>query len=310
MNLKLSTLTALLLLAVAVTAAAGPQARVLGTVVDTSGEPIPGAEVRITTEEIPDFEKVVEADDDGEWRALILDATKSYMFTVTAPGYIEHREPFKVPAGTTDNEFTFALKTEEEVRQEQRQDLLDQPGYRELAAGQELLKAGDYAGARAQFELAVEKRPDLLPAWSALVEATSRAGDTEAALRYSEECLKLDDESLECLAVAANACKKLGDTGAHERYMARYRELNPDDPASLFNEAVEHLNAMDDAAARPLLEQCLEVDPDFARCLYEYGMLLLRSGDLEGAKRHLEHYLEVAPEGEDAATVRETVKYL
>jgi Flp pilus assembly protein TadD len=92
--------------------------------------------------------------------------------------------------------------------------------------------------------------------------------------------------------------------------MTRYQELNPDDPATLFNQAVEHLNAMDDEQARPFLEQCLEVDPDFPKCIFEYGMVLLRSGDLEGAKAQFEHYLEVAPDEVDAATARETVKYL
>ena len=82
------------------------------------------------------------------------------------------------------------------------------------------------------------------------------------------------------------------------------------DPALLYNSAAVFLNKLDDEGARPLLEKCLEVDAGFAPCNFEYGMMLLRTGDLAGAKAHLEKYLEVAPEGPEAATARETLKYL
>ena len=42
----------------------------------------------------------------------------------------------------------------------------------------------------------------------------------------------------------------------------------------------------------------------------EFSLEMLRSGDMEGAKTKLQRYLEVDPEGPDAATARETIKYL
>ncbi len=306
---RIGSVTAVMLTLAAV-AAAGPQARVFGTVVDSSGKPIGDAVVTITADEGGDYLKTIEVEDDGTWRALILDATQKYRFRVEAPGHVPWEEPFKVSVGTMDNEFTFTLPTFEEEAANQEQKLLDRPGFKEYDEGVKLLKAGDTTAAQAKFEEAVAAKPDLVEAWIQLTELHYKAGEHEAALASAKTCLTYDDEAPQCLAVAANSSLELGLTADHDQYMARYQELNPDDPATLFNQAVVYINNMDDEAARPLLEQCLAADPDFARCLYEYGLILLRAGDMAGAKQQFEHYLEVAPDGADAATVRETLKYL
>lgn len=299
-----------LMVTLAAIASAGPQARVYGTVVDSAGKPIPDAVVKITGEEGLEYSKTIDVDDKGRWSALLLDATQKYRFRVEAAGYVPWEEQFKVGIGTMDNEFTFTLPTVEEQAAKQNQEIKEQPGFKEYGEGVELLKAGDTAGARAKFEAAVAAKPDLTEGWIQLTELHYKAGEYDAALTTAKKCLALDDEAPQCLAAAANSALELGLTAEHDQYMARYQELNPDDPATLFNQAVVFINNMDDESARPLLEKCLAADPDFARCLYEYGLILLRAGDMAGAKQQFEHYLEVAPDGADAATVRETLKYL
>ena len=291
-------------------AVAGPQARVIGTVVDTSGQPIASAVITITSDDLPSYTKEVQVDDKGAFKVLLLDATKTYLFAVAADGYIGINETIKVAAGSTKNERTFELKSLEEAHQEQRQEIREQPGYKQMTSALAALKAGDTTTARSELEAAIAAAPDLSQAWEALAELEYREGNGDVAMERAKGCLDLDDEAVGCLAIAANVARDRGDDAEADAYMARYRELNPDDPASFYNEAVQYINALDDEATRPLLEKCLEVDPDYAKCLYEYGMLQLRTGDMEGAKKSFEHYLEVAPDGDDAATVRETVKYL
>ncbi|MGD8439061.1 MAG: tetratricopeptide repeat protein [Holophagae bacterium] len=301
---------AVVVLTIAAVVSAGPQSRVSGLVVDFEGNPIAGATITLTSDELPSFEKSVTTGADGEFRVLILDATKTYLFTVTADGYIKHQEEIKVPTGTMDNEFTFELTTPKQRFETRKQELLEQPGYKEYDEAVHLIEAGQTEQAHERLEAAVAAKPDLIQAYEALASLDFDSGDHELALATARRCLEVDDESLKCLAVAANAAGLLGDSEAEQAFVARYQELNPNDPATLFNQAATFLNKMDDASARPLLEQCLAVAPDFAKCLFEYGMLLLRAGDLEGAKSHLEHYLEVAPDGADADAARETVKYL
>ncbi len=301
---------ALALVVCAAVAEAGIQARVQGQVVDSTGKPIPNAVITITSQDVATYEKVITADKRGSFKALILDATRSYSFLVEADGFQSQQRPFKVQSGSTDNFFEFELASLTEARAAQEEDLLDQPGYREMQDAKELYLAGDKAAARDKLAEAVAALPDFLPALGMLAELNFELGDQQRALDAAEKCLEEDDESLQCLAVAANASGALGDAAKHAEYMARYEELNPDDPTVLYNEAAVYLNKLDDERARPLLERCLEVDPEYPQCHFEYGMLLLRSGDMEGAKRHLELYLEHAPEGRDAETARETIKYL
>ena len=294
----------------AVVAWAGTQARLLGSVKDTTGNPVAKAVIIITSDEVDGFEKRVEVKDDGSFSTLLLDATRSYTFRVEAPGYIPYQEPFKVAAGSTDNVFDFVLKTEGEVRRTEQEQLRQQPGYKELSEASALLKQGKKAEAEAKLEEAVAILPDTVSAWSSLAELAYDRGDHAKALERARTCLELDEEALSCLAVASNAAKALGDEEASQDYLARYQALNPDDPAAIFNQAAVYINKYDDAKARPLLEQCLQIDPDFPKCLFEYGMLLLRSGDMDGAKAQLQHYLEVAPDDDDAAAARETLTYL
>jgi len=289
---------------------AGAQARIEGTVTDTKGNPIPGAVITITSVEVATYKKVVKVDKKGQFKILILDATRYYSFQVDAEGYQSQTRPFKVGAGSTDNHFEFQLFSIAEATAAGKIDFLEQPGYKEFEEGKKLFEAGDMEGARAKFREAVTAKPDLLQALAALAELNYQAGDMAGALEMAGRCLEEDDESVQCLAIAANSSQSLGDEEAFNAYMVRYQELNPDDPTILYNDAAIFLNKMDDDGARPLLEQCLDVDPEFPPCNFEYGMLLLRTGDMEGAKAHLEKYLEVAPDGPEAAMAQETIKYL
>ncbi len=300
----------LLVLATAGLVHAGAQARIEGRVTDTKGNPIVGAVITITSAELATFNKVIKVDKKGQFKTLILDATRHYEFEVSADGYQGQKRPFKVGAGSTDNVFEFELLSVAEATAAGKMDLLEQPGYKEFEEGKTLYEAGDFEGARAKFKEAVAARPDLLQALGALAELNYQAGDMAEALEMARRCLEEDDESIQCLAIAANASQTLGNEGAHAEYMARYQELNPEDPTILYNDAAVFLNKMDDDGARPLLEQCLAADPEFPQCNFEYGMLLLRTGDMEGAKAHLEKYLEVAPDGPDASMAQETIKYL
>lgn len=310
MKILKHTAVLVLVLFITVPVWAGPQARIAGVVIDTAGNPIPTATITYTTDELTNFEKSIQVKDDGSFRALILDATRVYIFHVSASGYIGYDQEFKVSVGTTDNDFEFVLKTTAEANAQQVQNLSEQPGYKELEEGRKLMNAGQTDQAKAQFELALAAVPDLLPAMEYLAQIQYETEDLEGALETAKRCLEEDEESLGCLAIAANASEELGDTESHDHYMALYQEFNPEDPTSFFNQAVVFLNAMDDEKAKPLLEQCLDADPEYPKCLFEYGMVLLRGGDTDGAKAQFEKYLEVAPDGEDATTAAETVKYL
>ncbi len=137
------TLTVGLALGIATSVAAGPQARVIGTVTTADGNPIAGAVVTITCAALPTFSKELTSGDDGGYRVLLLDSTQTYVFRVEAPGFVAHEEEVKVPVGTTDNERNFTLVTPAAAASSRQADLLEQPGYRELERGAGQLSRGD-----------------------------------------------------------------------------------------------------------------------------------------------------------------------
>ena len=240
---------ALILLAGAGLVFAGAQARIQGQVTDTDGTPIANAEVTITTSELTSFHKVLTTDKKGKFKLLLLDATRHYLFHVEAAGYQAQERPFKVAAGSTENNFEFQLVNLEQAAAQGAQALLEQPGYKELNEGRNLYEAGDKEGAKAKFQEAVTAMPDLLPALASLAEVNYETGDFEAALDIATKCLEQDDEAIECLAVAANSAQRVGDEEARAGFMARYKELNPEDPTILYNSAAEFLNKLDDAVS-------------------------------------------------------------
>ena len=156
---RLGALGLLAVLEVAV-AWAGTQARLVGSVKDTAGKPVAGAVLIFTTDEAAGFEKRVEVKDDGTYTTLLLDATRTYKLRVEAPGFIAQEQPLKVPAGSTDNVFDFVLKTEREALRSEQDQIMQQPGYKELSTATELLKQGRKAEAEASLEAAVAILPD------------------------------------------------------------------------------------------------------------------------------------------------------
>jgi tetratricopeptide (TPR) repeat protein len=286
------------------------EARVRGAITDTQGNPIVGVELLITCPERGDYKKSVKIKKDGSYSVLLIDATKTYYFKVTAPDFVDHEKSVKVGVGSMDNTYNFKLIRIEEQKQQMQQKISELPGYKEYSEGRDLFMAGKIEEAEAKLVEAVAIVPDLYNGWLALTRISFEQEEWAEALERAGKCLELKAESADCLAVASNSAKELGNEAAYNEYFARYQALNPEDPATLFNKAAELLNKMDDAQAKPLLERCLEVDPEFGACIFEYGMVLLRTGDMAGAKKQLERYLEVAPDGEHAATAADTIKYL
>jgi tetratricopeptide (TPR) repeat protein len=301
---------AALFLLLPATLLAQAQGRVKGTVTDTNKTPIPGAKIIITCPELSTFRKEVVTDKRGEFALLIVDATKKYLFHIEAAGYQPIEELHKPLIGAQTLEIDFVLKNLEQVRKQQEAAALEQPGYKELREGKELLDAGKKSEARAKFAAAAAAKPDLYMAWLQMAAIDLEAKKPADALAEAQKCLALSPNLSPCLAIAANAANETGDTAAYDRYMAAYKLANPTDPSVLFNEAAEYLNKQDDKSAKPLLEQVLQIDPNYPDALFQLGMIYVREGDSAKAKELLEKFIKVAPQHKDAESAKEMLKYL
>jgi Tfp pilus assembly protein PilF len=309
MNSRVAWLAALLVVVPSLLFAQA-QGRVKGTVVDGQGKPVPNAKVVITCPEITTYKKEMTADKKGVFTTLIVDATKQYLFHVEAPGFQAIEQLNKPLIGGQTLEVTFTLKSVQQVEQESLQEVLQQPGIKELREGRDLLDAGRKAEARAKFAEAVAIKPDLHLGWLEMALLDIEAGKNDDAIAEVDKCLVASPNFAGCLAAGANAAKAKGDTALFDRYMNAYKAANPSDPAVPYNEAVAYLNKGDDVKAKPLLEQALAADPSYPDALFQLGMVFLREGDSAKSKELLNKFLEVAPEHREAPSAREMLKYL
>lgn len=286
------------------------QGRIKGTVVDSKGQSITTAKITMTCPEITNFRKELTMDKRGQFATIVADATKKYLFHVEAPGYQPIEQLHKPLIGAQTLEVEFKLTSVKELQEREQQQMLEQPGIKQLREGKELAAAGKKEEARKKFEEAVQARPDLYLAWLELGVADLEGGKPADALAKAERCLAVSPTFAPCLAVAVNASKAAGDKVAEEKYTAAYKLANPSDPSLYYNEAVAFLNKGDDAKAKPLLEQALAADPKYGDALFQLGMVYFRLGEQAKAKETLNKFLEAAPNHAEAATAKEMLKYM
>jgi len=286
------------------------QGRVKGEVVDTNGKPIPDAAVVVTCPGISSYRKEVTADKKGVFSLLVVDATRQYLFHVEAKGYQAVEQINKPLIGGQTLLLKFELMSLEQAQQEAEKKAMEQPGYKEMAAGRDLLSAGKKAEARAQFAAAVAAKPDLYVAWQQLGLIDLEDGKAAQALEAAEKCLEGSPGYAPCLALAANAAQAKGDKAAYDKYIAQYKNANPTDPALLFNDVVPLLNQGNFDEAEPKLDAILAIDPDFADALYQLALIKVNKADYPKAKELLEHFLKVAPTHKDAGTAQGMLEWI
>jgi tetratricopeptide (TPR) repeat protein len=286
------------------------QGRVKGTVTDTKGNAIPDVKIIITCPDISNFRKELVSDKKGTWATIIADATKKYMFRVEATGFQPIEQLIKPLIGAQTLEVPFKLTSVQELEKREQQQMMEQPGIKQLREGKELQSAGKTAEARKKFEEAVELKPDLYLAWFELAALELTAGKNTEALVDTEKCLAAAPTFAPCLAVGVNASKAAGNKAAEEKYTAAYKLANPTDPTMFYNDAVAFLNKGDDAKAKPLLEQALAADPKYPDALFQLGMVYFRLGDTVKAKELLNKFIEGSPDHKEAPTAKEMLKYM
>ncbi|HLL76677.1 MAG TPA: trypsin-like peptidase domain-containing protein [Pyrinomonadaceae bacterium] len=121
---------------------------------------------------------------------------------------------------------------------------------------------GNYEGALASFENAVNKNPDRAEAWIQVGYCKVKQGKTAEAVRAYRQALKLRPNSVE-------AHNKLGDA---YYYLSNFREaiksyeqaarLRPDLPEAFYNLAITHLEIGDRAAAQAYARHLQPLDAE------------------------------------------------
>jgi Flp pilus assembly protein TadD len=162
-------------------------------------------------------------------------------------------------------------------------------------AGSFAFRQGDFPGALARFELAVEKEPRNAEALNNLGLALERLGRTdEAAARYLQAATLLP----ESWAYRFNYAHALGALGRWDTAIAEYRraaELFPDDYATQYNLGMALHTSGDDQSAIPVLERATALAPSEPSFHIALGICLEKIGRTADAEREFRAFIEMAP---------------
>lgn len=168
-----------------------------------------------------------------------------------------------------------------------------------LQLGISYFRQGNLQAARAKLERAIEQKPGLAPAHSALGLVYEGLDDLDGAERNYRRAMSLDGEDPDILnALAVFLCGKRGRNAEALRLFDRAIAIPLSRKAA--NRAMLNTNAgtcakyADPARAEEYLRRALAEDPRFPDALLQMGEVSLDRGKALQARGFVERYLDVA----------------
>ncbi|HEY1434959.1 MAG TPA: tetratricopeptide repeat protein [Thermoanaerobaculia bacterium] len=294
---------------------AGAQCRLLGSVTDSTGAPLDGVAIVVTTPSLGTFKMINKTDAKGKYSMVLNDCTMPYHLSFEKEGFITTGQDKKIPINDQGIVDVKMLRTSEAKPAPGAPAAPPAPSGNEQAvasfnAGVDAMNGGDKATAEAKFQEAVKKNPDLPAGWQALAGIAYEKKDWAKTLEYGEKAIDLDPTLTGLYPVLADAARQSGDKKAAAEWAAKNAEANPDSPEILYNKGIDAYNKGKMKDAEGMLTKAVEAKPDFANAQFYLGMAAFNLNHKAAAKEHLAKYLELEPNGKEAGTVKEILPLL
>lgn len=274
--LRLATfVVAAILLLPAAAALAQVQGRLMATVVDAAGEPVAGAEVLVTQEEIG-FRNTLKTDKKGRFTLVVLDATRVYTFEFLRDGKPAGSEDYKIESGGTSRH-TFALAAPQAAPAAAAPVTGSKKAVAIFNEGVTALQGGDQATARAMFEEVVALDAEMPQPYVALAGLYLDAGENDRAIAAAEKLLELSPEDPAALIVLYDANVAKGDAETARRFLDRLGSAGGgrDAAVRVFNAGADASRAGDLDTAIALFAKAVEIDPELVPAHVASARLLL-----------------------------------
>lgn len=287
---------------------AAAQARLRGTVVDETGQPVKGVAVTVRSESAG-TEVTATTDEKGEFTVLIVDATHPpYTITLERDGYLTVKGPIQIEIGEiTRQEFTMPKAPERTAGTGGPDPGAGSEEAIELYnAGAALYNEGDRGAALEKFQAAVEVDPEFAAAWQRLGTLAAASADHETALAAAERWLEIEPESQEARLLRYDALVELGREAEARELMDELLASGggPELAKRLFNLGVSSKKRGDESAALGYFEKAVEADPEFVEGWLALAALRLTEARHDEAIAAAEEVLAARPEDGEALTIQ------
>ncbi len=298
---------------------AGAQARLSGTVLDASGQPVEGATITLTTPSLTNFKQTFKSDKNGKYGTIINDATLTYHIKVQKDGFAvlgnrrEDRDrrqlpaPDQAPAGHRE-----PPPQPPSRRRRRRRGVQQRPGGHGVQQRGRCAQRRRQGGGGDEFPGGHEKesRPSQrLAGPDAAFLRQEGLGEDAGVRPQGHRSRPVGRVDLPHDGRGRQAIRRRRSCGG----VVREEPPRPIPRATrrrLYNAGVAAYNKGKMKEAEASLTKAVEANPDFAEAHYLLGMAAFNQNKKAVAKEHLEKYLELAPTGKEAGTVKEILPLL
>lgn len=311
MNRIFRALSVALFLALILSASAQAvgEGRIIVTVTDPGGKPLPGIKATISRPGTS-FKQEKVTDANGKFTVLILDATQEYLLRLEKEGYGAYEETVKPkPSDTLRLSYTLsevveqpAGPSEEEVKQLEGKN----QAITAFNDGVTSLQAGNLDAAAAKFEEATKLDASLAPAYGALAEVYAEQKKPAEALAAADRFLELEPGNVRALRVRFDAIRAMGDKEklgpALDALVAADRSRET--AVRIYNLGAESSRTGDRDGAIAYLKRAIEIDPTLDQAYTALGQVYIVKKSFKEAAQAVDPLLARNPKNLEALTIR------
>ncbi|MGH9364410.1 MAG: tetratricopeptide repeat protein, partial [Thermoanaerobaculia bacterium] len=177
-----------------------------------------------------------------------------------------------------------------------------------LQKGNELLEAKDYAGAREQYEKALQIVPDNAAILRGIARAQYGENKKDEAIAILKRVLEKEPGDTDTALLLANVQVEQGQLEDGKATLARVPPEAIKDPGIYVNMGVVMLNKKQPQDAWEEFDKAVKLKPDDADSYFYRGLAAYQAKKKAEAKADFAKYLELAPAGDQAKDARELLK--
>lgn len=294
-----------LCLALGLAAGASAQLSVLFIdVVDSEGEPIRDAQVKLVNEDQLGFEEKKTTNKKGKVRFSLVNATVPYEITIERAGYQPVKTQVKADVGqSTKKEYVLRKYSEAQAEAEAAAAAGAEvvrrytPAQEAFNRGVEAYKAQDLDTASTEFQQALRLDPELHSAHSALATLYLEAGNAQAALESAQLFTVAEPDNPRGWRLVFEAHRALGNNDEADKALDKLGKLESgvNDAAFLYNEGVEALKVGDLVRGAERMESALRIDPNLQSARKSLAIAYINLKEWQKAVDNAEAYLAADP---------------
>ncbi|HET9225616.1 MAG TPA: tetratricopeptide repeat protein [Thermoanaerobaculia bacterium] len=309
-TLRALSIALCLVLALAASAHAVGEGRVIGTIANPEGKPIQGIKITVTRPGT-NYKQEKVTDKNGKFTLIILDATQEYVLRMEKEGYDPYEETIKPkPEDVLRLSYTLAEMAPQQPAGPSEEEVKKLEGKNQAITafndGVSLLQANNLAGAAAKFEEATKLDPALAPAHGALAEVYSEQKKHAEALASADRYLELEPGNVRALRVRFDAIRALGDKEklgpALDALVAA--DKSRETAVRLYNLGAEASRTGDRDGAVSYLKRAIEIDPTLDQAYTAMGQVLIVKKSYKEAIEAVDPLLARNPNNLEALTIR------